>query len=110
MRPILLFDMDGTLVDTEPYWIAAEYRLVESFGHTWNDDHAHALIGSPLLVSAAYIREHGRVPLSPPEIVERLLDAVIADVGRHIDWRPGAQELLAEIRDLLRRQAEPRDD
>ena len=30
----VLFDMDGTLVDTEPYWIAAEYALVESFGGT----------------------------------------------------------------------------
>ena len=57
--------MDGTLVDTEPYWIAAEYRLVESFGGSWSDEHAHAVIGKPLLVSATYIREHGGVPLSP---------------------------------------------
>ncbi|MDT4985518.1 MAG: hypothetical protein QOF95_3008, partial [Pseudonocardiales bacterium] len=42
----VLFDMDGTLVDTEPYWIAAEYALVESFGGTWNDTHAHALVGN----------------------------------------------------------------
>lgn len=98
-RPIqaVLWDMDGTLVDTEPYWIAAEYRLVESYGHTWSDEHAHAIIGKPLVVSAAYIREHGGVPLAPAEIVDRLLDAVIADVRRHIDWRPGALPLLAEI-------------
>ncbi len=28
----VLWDMDGTLVDTEPYWMAAETALVESFG------------------------------------------------------------------------------
>jgi len=28
----VLWDMDGTLVDTEPYWIECEYELVESFG------------------------------------------------------------------------------
>ncbi|HBS07735.1 MAG TPA: hydrolase, partial [Microbacterium sp.] len=27
--------MDGTLVDTEPYWIAAETPLVESYGGSW---------------------------------------------------------------------------
>src|SRR5690606_26291812 len=46
----VLWDMDGTLVDTEPYWIAAERELVESFGNEWPDHHAHALIGSDLTV------------------------------------------------------------
>ena len=32
----LLWDMDGTLVDTEAYWMAAEYALVESCGGQWN--------------------------------------------------------------------------
>jgi beta-phosphoglucomutase-like phosphatase (HAD superfamily) len=27
--------MDGTLVDTEPYWMDAETDLIESFGGTW---------------------------------------------------------------------------
>ena len=59
----VLWDMDGTLVDTEPAWIGAEYRLVESFGGSWSDEHAHALVGNPLLVSAAYLQEHGGVDL-----------------------------------------------
>jgi HAD superfamily hydrolase (TIGR01509 family) len=94
----VLWDMDGTLVDTEPYWIAAEHRLVESYGHTWSDEHAHAIIGKPLLVSASYIREHGGVPLSPADIVDTLLRSVIADVERHIEWRPGVLRLLGELK------------
>jgi len=94
----LLWDMDGTLVDTEPSWIAAEYELVESFGGRWSDAHAHSLVGQPLLVSAGYIREHGNVPLPPAEIVDRLLEVVIAQVKRRTDWRPGIGRLLAEAR------------
>jgi beta-phosphoglucomutase-like phosphatase (HAD superfamily) len=95
----VLWDMDGTLVDTEPYWIAAEYRLVAAFGGEWNDAHAHALVGNPLLVSAAYIREHGGVDLPPEEIVDRLLDEVIRDTRRHTEWRPGVPALLGSLRD-----------
>jgi HAD superfamily hydrolase (TIGR01509 family) len=93
----VLFDMDGTLVDTEPYWIAAEYALVESFGGTWTDQHAHALVGNALLDSAVYIRKHGGVDLDPPVIVERLLDEVVIAAQAEIPWRPGARELLAEV-------------
>ncbi|MEP7021075.1 MAG: HAD family phosphatase [Pseudonocardiales bacterium] len=95
----VLFDMDGTLVDTEPYWIAAEYALVESFGGTWNDAHAHALVGNALLVSAEYIREHGGVDLEPPVIVERLLDEVIRAALLEMPWQPGALDLVQELRD-----------
>ena len=31
----VLWDMDGTLVDTEPYWMAEEIALVEAYGGTW---------------------------------------------------------------------------
>ena len=39
----VLWDMDGTLVDTEPYWIAAEHAIVEEHGGTWSDEFAHQL-------------------------------------------------------------------
>jgi HAD superfamily hydrolase (TIGR01509 family) len=96
LRPphAVLWDMDGTLVDTEPYWIASEYDIVESFGGTWSDEHAHNLVGFDLLDAGRYIAEHGRVPLTPPEIVDRLLDGVIARMSESLPWRPGALELL----------------
>jgi HAD superfamily hydrolase (TIGR01509 family) len=94
----VLFDMDGTLVDTEPYWIAAEYRLVEQYGGTWNDAHAHALVGNALETSAEYIRDVGGVPLPPAEIVQRLQDEVVAEAERVMPWRPGALELLGALR------------
>jgi HAD superfamily hydrolase (TIGR01509 family) len=93
----VLFDMDGTLVDTEPYWIAAEYALVEAHGGQWSDEHAHTLVGNALLESGRYIREHGGVDLEPEVIVDRLLDEVIRDTEAEVPWRPGAQELLAAL-------------
>jgi HAD superfamily hydrolase (TIGR01509 family) len=94
----VLFDMDGTLVDTEPYWVAAEYDLVESLGGTWSDEHAHAIVGNALLTSAEYIREHGGVDLPAPVIVERLIDDVAAAALRKMPWRPGALELVAQVK------------
>lgn len=96
----VLWDMDGTLVDTEPYWIEAEYAIVEAHGGTWSHEHAKALVGSDLLDSGAYIRRHGGVDRDPTEIVEMLLDIVVAKVREEVPWRPGARELLGGLRAL----------
>ena len=93
----VLFDMDGTIVDTEPYWIAAEYALVQAHGGTWTDAHAHALVGNALLASGEYIREHGGVDLTPEQIVDALLADVVAAARTTMPWRPGARELLTEL-------------
>jgi HAD superfamily hydrolase (TIGR01509 family) len=93
----VLWDMDGTLVDTEPYWIACEFDLVAAFGGAWSLEQAHNLVGKALPESGEYLRVHGGVPLSAEEIVDRLLDGVVARVRRHIPWRPGAQALLERL-------------
>jgi HAD superfamily hydrolase (TIGR01509 family) len=93
----VLWDMDGTLVDTEPYWIEEEYALVAEYGGSWSDEDARSLVGNDLIVSANYIREVGGVRLPAEEIIERLLERVIARVRVHMPWRPGARELLAEL-------------
>ncbi|QIK76521.1 HAD family hydrolase [Nocardioides piscis] len=89
--------MDGTLVDTEPYWIATEFAMAEKHGGTWSQDHALNLVGNDLLVSGSYIREHMGIDRTPAEIVDELLDGVVARVSERVPWRPGARELLADL-------------
>ncbi|WP_412951224.1 HAD family hydrolase [Microbacterium sp. 179-I 3D3 NHS] len=91
--------MDGTLVDTEPYWMAAETALVESFGGTWTEKDALRLVGSGLIDSAIILREAG-VAMEPEAIVSHLTDVVQQSLRTHgVPFRPGARELLAELKD-----------
>ncbi len=90
--------MDGTLVDTEPYWIECEHELVDAHGGTWTAADAHSLVGFDLIDAAVELRERGGVDLEPEEIVEILLDGVLHRVAEHLPWRPGARELLAACR------------
>ena len=93
----VMWDMDGTLLDTEPYWMAAEHALVEEHGGVWTDEHARQLVGNDLMVSADYIRAHSPIELTPVEIVHELLASVVAMVQEHVPWRPGARELLESL-------------
>jgi HAD superfamily hydrolase (TIGR01509 family) len=95
----VLWDMDGTLVDTEPYWIATEYEMAEKYDATWSQAHALELVGCDLIDSGKYIQKVMGLPLSPAEIVEELLDGVVARVDHQVPWRSGAVELLASLRE-----------
>jgi HAD superfamily hydrolase (TIGR01509 family) len=91
--------MDGTLIDTEPYWMEAENDLIESHGGTWSDAQAFQLVGNALIVSGRIIKEQTGIPLTPEEIVDALLEHVVVKLREHVPWRPGARELLLAARD-----------
>ncbi len=93
----VLWDMDGTLVDTEPYWIDTEYAMAEKYGGTWSQEHAMNLVGNALLDSGDYIRVHMGIDRTPQQIVDELLDGVVARVEVEVPWRPGARELLTDL-------------
>ncbi|MCH6229510.1 HAD family phosphatase [Microbacterium sp. CFH 31415] len=94
----VLWDMDGTLVDTEPYWMAAETPLVERFGGTWSHEQALALVGLGLEDSARIFQSAG-VRMSVDAIIDHLTDDVMRQLGETgVPFRPGARELLASLR------------
>jgi HAD superfamily hydrolase (TIGR01509 family) len=91
----ILWDMDGTIIDSEPYWMKAEREMTARFGLEWTEEDAMGLVGRALPASAGILQEHG-VDLSIREIIDTLSARVIEQVAEEIPWRPGARELLAE--------------
>lgn len=90
--------MDGTLVDTEPYWMAAETPLVESFGGTWSHEQALGLVGLGLEDSARIFQSAG-VRMGVRDIIDHLTDDVMGRLSTSgVPFRPGARELLADLR------------
>jgi HAD superfamily hydrolase (TIGR01509 family) len=90
--------MDGTLVDTEPYWTVAELELAQRYGGAWSAEQAMQVVGFDLVDAARLMRAQMGLDLEPERIVEELLDSVIAQVEQSVPWRSGARELLGSLR------------
>ncbi|HHU38781.1 MAG TPA: HAD family phosphatase [Propionibacterium sp.] len=97
----LLWDFDGTLVDSEKSWHAAEARLMDEWGGgTMTPEQHHELVGNSLRDSAlAIMAWTGRTDEDPDHWAGRLNDYALEDmtvVG--VDFRPGAREFLGAAR------------
>jgi len=95
----VLWDMDGTLVDSEPYWLLSESALAQDYGKVWTQENGHELIGKSLYDSSAILKDRLDIKdLSAQQIIDRLTDSVISKLQLSLPWRPGALELLMELK------------
>ncbi len=92
----ILWDMDGTLIDTEPYWMEAEADLARRFDVEWTDDDGLSLVGNPLETSAQILIDRG-VRLDRGEIISTMVTQVAARARDHMPWLPDARALLDEL-------------
>ena len=95
----VLFDMDGTLVDSEKVWDIALHELAARAGGTLSQPARHAMIGSSMATSMKILREDLGQPDRPeaPDVAW-LTDRVFDLFHEGLVWRPGAAELLGAVR------------
>lgn len=95
----VLFDMDGTLVDSEKIWDVSLLRLAGRLGGDLTPQLRASLVGSNLPATIATL--HDAFGLGPDvdqaESARFLTDETATLFRESIEWRPGAKELLTEL-------------
>lgn len=71
----VFWDMDGTLIDSEPLWHEGELRLVREYGGHWTKQLAEGGSGRPVPQIAQEMADLG-CPLPPEEIGRRMIQYV----------------------------------
>lgn len=95
----VLWDMDGTLIDSEHHWLSSEQELARQHGVIWTEEDGLDLVGMSLFESSKVIKSKLGSDLEPDQIIEQLTAMVTAKLASHLPWRPGAIELLRELKD-----------
>ena len=97
----LLFDMDGTLVESDQYWSEAEERVFDRYHVPWSQELAHTSIGVPLGVWVNRIFTDFGI-MESAEAASSEIEAEVAEMfaNRGPLWRPGAQQLMTLAKGL----------
>ena len=94
----ILFDMDGTLIDSEPLWLAAEKQVMEEAGSTWDEADQINCLGGPMERTERYMQERtGNT--KPFGYFGSRLDLVIEQkLLNELELLPNALNLLSECK------------
>ena len=94
----VLFDLDGTLIDSEPIWAVAEAELAARYGVDWTAADNRHTRGWALEDAAQYMRERG-VDLPAGEIIDAMEAVVNEQLRESVPWAVPGARLLAECRE-----------
>ncbi len=92
----IFFDMDGLLVDTEPYWLQTERELMAQFGVLWQSEDQLFCLGGPMEKVGRYMSDLAESKQSPEWFASELIDRM-AEKFDLISPMPGISQLLSEI-------------
>ncbi|MET9608183.1 HAD family phosphatase [Streptomyces sp. NPDC006512] len=93
----VLFDMDGTLVDTEVLWWRTTEEVAGQLGHRLGPADAPEVVGRAVQDTAGHLVRLTGGAADPGAVAASLTDGFFRRVAAGAPLRPGARRLLAEL-------------
>lgn len=93
----IIFDVDGTLLDSMPVWKNVGLRFLESVGISPKEDTEERLRSMSLYDAAVYYKEECNVPMTVEEIIDRINGMIEHFYLNEEALKPGVRELLESL-------------
>lgn len=95
---MLLFDMDGTLVDSNGVWIQVDLDFLSRRGLQATDEYTHFVSHSIFPVAAQYTKDYYHLPDSPQAIMDEWMGSAREAYTHHIPLKPHVRPYLEQCR------------
>ena len=90
----MIFDMDGTLLDSLPMWNELDAKYMANYGVEVDEAFHHEVATMTLIQAAAFIKEKFNIPKTAEEIMLDFQKMVCEEYAHHLKLKPLTYELL----------------
>jgi len=94
----ILFDMDGTLIDSEPLWLEAEIEIMEELGCDWDQQDQINCLGGPIDKTENYMQDRSNNIKPFGYFTKKLDDVMEQKLSTKLDLIPNALEIIDECK------------
>lgn len=94
----VLFDMDGTLIDSEPLWLESEQEVMAELGYVWTVDDQANCLGGPADKTESYMQARAKKQMPAGYFMHELGMRMYKKLSTKLQLIAGAENLLKSVR------------
>jgi HAD superfamily hydrolase (TIGR01509 family) len=101
----VIFDLDGVLADSEPWWNQIDAKLLAEYGVTYRGEHHSNVLGVSYRLAVEFFKDAFHISASTQEMMRRRGEIAIDFFANRVGLFPSAKETLKELRQMKLRLA-----
>src|SRR5213592_1426197 len=101
----VIFDLDGVLADSEPWWNEIDAKLLAQYGVRYRGEYHRNVLGVSYRLAVEFFKKAFGLSVSTDELIQRRGEIATEFFANRVGLFPSAKEVLQELRRMKLRLA-----
>jgi HAD superfamily hydrolase (TIGR01509 family) len=101
----VIFDLDGVLADSEPWWNEIDAKLLAEYGVKYRGEYHSNVLGVSYQIAVEFFKNKFGLSVSTVEMMRRRAEIAIDFFAKRVGLFPSTKEVLQELRRMNLRLA-----
>src|SRR3989440_2646982 len=101
----VIFDLDGVLADSEPWWNEIDSKLLAAYGVTYRGEYHRKVLGVSYRIAVEFYKKAFNLSVSIDELMQRRAEIATDFFANRVGLFPSARAVLQELRRMNLRLA-----
>jgi HAD superfamily hydrolase (TIGR01509 family) len=101
----VIFDLDGVLADSEPWWNEIDARLLRAYGVNYHGEHHQDVLGVSYRLAIDFYKKTFGLSVPAEELMRRRAEIAVEFFANRIGLFPSTREVVEELRRMQLRLA-----
>jgi len=100
MLSAIIFDLDGVLADSEPWWNQIDAKLLAEYGATYRGEYHRNVVGVSYRLAVEFYKKAFGLSVPTEEMMRRRGEIATEFFADRVGLFPGVKEVLEELRQM----------